>query len=50
MARLSAKIADEIATRGLTQHKAATVFGIDQLRVSLLARGKTGQFWFKRLI
>ena len=49
-ARLSAKIADEIAARGWTQHKAAKVLGIDQPRVSLLVRGKTGQFSLERLI
>jgi len=49
-ARLSGKIAEEIATRGWTQHEAAEVLGIDQPRVSLLVRGKTGQFSLERLI
>jgi predicted XRE-type DNA-binding protein len=49
-ARLSAKIADEIASRKWTQSKAAEVLGIDQPRVSMLVRGKTGQFSLERLI
>jgi predicted XRE-type DNA-binding protein len=49
-ARLSAKIANEVAARGWTQQKAAQVLGIDQPRVSLLVRGKTGQFSLERLI
>lgn len=49
-ARLSSKIADEIAMRGWAQRRAADVLGIDQPRVSLLVRGKTGQFSLERLI
>src|SRR5437879_5095223 len=49
-ARLSAKIAEAIADRGWTQHRAAKALGIDQPRVSLLVRGKTGQFSLERLI
>jgi phage-related protein/predicted XRE-type DNA-binding protein len=49
-ARLFAKIAEEIAARGWTQRKAAEILGIDQPRVSLLVRGKTGQFSLERLI
>jgi len=49
-ARLSAKIAEEITRRGWTQHKTAKVLGIDQPRVSLLVRGKTGQFSLERII
>ena len=49
-ARLSAKIAAEVAARGWTQHEAAEVLGIDQPRVSLLVRGETGQFSLERLI
>src|SRR6266542_1104007 len=49
-ARLSHKIATEIATRKLTQRAAAEVLGIDQPRVSLLVRGKTGQFSLEKLI
>ena len=49
-ARLSAKIATEVAARGWTQQKAAEALGIDQPRVSLLVRGKTGQFSLERLI
>ena len=49
-ARLSAKIAAELAARRWTQRKAAAVLGIDQPRVSMLVRGKTGQFSLERLI
>lgn len=49
-ARLSAKIAAELTARGWTQRKAAGVLGIDQPRVSMLVRGKTGQFSLERLI
>lgn len=49
-ARLSHKIATEIATRKLTQRAAAEILGIDQPRVSLLVRGKTGQFSLEKLI
>jgi predicted XRE-type DNA-binding protein len=49
-ARLSTKIAEEIAARGWTQQQAAEGLGIDQPRVSLLVRGKTGQFSLERLI
>ena len=49
-ARLSHKIAEEIAARGWTQRRAAEVLGIDQPRISLLVRGKTGQFSLERLI
>lgn len=49
-ARLSDKIAEEIAARGWTQRRAAEILGIDQPRVSLLVRGRTGQFSLERLI
>ncbi len=49
-ARLSSKIAEEIETRGLTQRQAGEILGIDQPRVSLLVRGKTGQFSLERII
>jgi predicted XRE-type DNA-binding protein len=49
-ARLSHTIATEIAARKLTQRAAAQVLGIDQPRVSLLVRGKTGQFSLEKLI
>ena len=49
-ARLSHKIATEIADRKLTQRAAADFLGIDQPRVSLLVRGKTGQFSLEKLI
>ena len=49
-AHLSHKIATEIAARKLTQRAAAQVLGIDQPRVSLLVRGKTGQFSLEKLI
>ena len=49
-ARLSAKIAAEITRRGWTQQQAALQLGIDQPRVSLLVRGKTGQFSLERLL
>jgi predicted XRE-type DNA-binding protein len=49
-ARLSHTIATEIATRKLTQRAAADILGIDQPRVSLLVRGKTGQFSLEKLI
>ena len=49
-ARLSHMIATEIASRRLTQRAAADVLGIDQPRVSLLVRGKTGQFSLEKLI
>lgn len=49
-AQLSLKIANEIAARKLTQRAAASLLGIDQPRVSLLVRGKTGQFSLEKLI
>ena len=49
-ARLSHKIATEIAARKLTQRAAAEILGVDQPRVSLLVRGKTGQFSLEKLI
>jgi len=49
-ARLSGKLAEEIAAHRWTQRRAADVLGIDQPRVSLLVRGKTGQFSLERLI
>lgn len=49
-ARLSHTIATEIAARKLTQRAAAEILGIDQPRVSLLVRGKTGQFSLEKLI
>src|SRR5688572_1283574 len=49
-ARLSYTIATEIAARKLTQRAAADILGIDQPRVSLLVRGKTGQFSLEKLI
>ncbi|HEY3080536.1 MAG TPA: helix-turn-helix transcriptional regulator [Chloroflexota bacterium] len=49
-AQLSNKIAAELATRKLTQRAAAVLLGIDQPRVSLLIRGKTGQFSLEKLI
>lgn len=49
-AQLSHKIAKELAARKLTQRAAAGVLGIDQPRVSLLVRGKTGQFSLEKLI
>jgi predicted XRE-type DNA-binding protein len=49
-ARLPGKIAEEIAARGWTQHRAADVLDMDQPRVSLLVRGKTSQFSLERLI
>ena len=49
-AQLSQKIAEELAARRLTQRAAAKLLGIDQPRVSLLVRGKTGQFSLERLI
>jgi predicted XRE-type DNA-binding protein len=49
-AHLSHKIALEITARKLTQRAAADVLGIDQPRVSLLIRGKTGQFSLEKLI
>ena len=49
-AHLSHKIASEIAARKLTQRAAAEILGIDQPRVSLLVRGKTGQFSLEKLI
>ena len=49
-ARRSSKIAEEIAARGWTQRRAAEILGIDRSRVSLLARGKTGQLSLERRI
>ena len=49
-ADLSHKIAVELASRKLTQRAAAQILGIDQPRVSLLVRGKTGQFSLEKLI
>ena len=49
-AQLSHKIAEELAARRLTQRAAAALLGIDQPRVSLLVRGKTGQFSLEKLI
>lgn len=49
-ALLSAKIATEIRERGWTQRQAADVLGIDQPRVSLLVRGRTGQFGLEKLL
>jgi predicted XRE-type DNA-binding protein len=49
-AQLSHKIASEIANRKLTQRAAAGLLGIDQPRVSLLVRGKTGHFSLEKLI
>jgi predicted XRE-type DNA-binding protein len=49
-AQLSHKIAEELAARRLTQRAAAELFGMDQPRVSLLVRGKTGQFSLEKLI
>ena len=49
-AQLSHKIAEILAARKLTQRAAAELLGIDQPRVSLLVRGKTGQFSLEKLI
>jgi len=49
-AQLSHTIATELAARKLTQRAAAALLGIDQPRVSLLVRGKTGQFSLEKLI
>jgi predicted XRE-type DNA-binding protein len=49
-ARLSHTIATAIAARHLTQGAAAQLLGIDQPRVSLLVRGKTGHFSLEKLI
>src|SRR5262249_48670342 len=49
-AQLSHKITTELAARKLTQRAAAALLGIDQPRVSLLVRGKTGQFSLEKLI
>jgi predicted XRE-type DNA-binding protein len=49
-AQLSHLIATELAARKLTQRAAAALLGIDQPRISLLVRGKTGQFSLERLI
>ena len=49
-AQLSHKIAEELAARKLTQRAAAALLGMDQPRVSLLVRGKTGQFSLEKLI
>jgi len=49
-AHLSHKIAADITARKLTQRAAAEILGIDQPRVSLLVRGKTGQFSLEKLL
>lgn len=49
-AQLSLKIRHEIEARKLTQRAAAALLGIDQPRVSLLVRGKTGQFSLEKMI
>ena len=49
-AELTAKIAEIIEARGLTQAAAARLLGIDQPKVSALLRGKLTGFSTERLI
>lgn len=49
-AQLSYRIAQELTARRLTQRAAAALLGIDQQQVSLLVRGRTGQFSLEKMI
>ncbi len=49
-AELTAKIAEIIASKGLTQSAAATLLGIDQPKVSALLRGRLSGFSTDRLL
>jgi predicted XRE-type DNA-binding protein len=49
-AELTAKIADAISSRGLTQTAAAKVLGVDQPKVSALLRGRLAGFSIERLL
>ncbi len=49
-AEVARRIAGDIAARGLTQARAAALLGIDQPRVSLIARGRTEDFSLERLL
>jgi len=49
-AELTAKIAEVISSRGLTQAAAAKVLGIDQPKVSALLRGQLAGFSVERLL
>lgn len=48
-AQLAARIADAIATRGLSQVEAAEVLGIGQPKVSAIVRGRLADFSLNRL-
>lgn len=49
-AELTARIAELIARRGLTQAAAARILGIDQPKVSALLRGRLAGFSTERLM
>lgn len=49
-AELTAKIAQIVQAKGLTQAAAANILGIDQPKVSALLRGKLSGFSTERLI
>jgi predicted XRE-type DNA-binding protein len=49
-AKLAAAITDIIASKGLTQTKAAELLGIDQPKISALLRGRLTGFSTDRLI
>jgi predicted XRE-type DNA-binding protein len=49
-AKLMLRIGQIIAARGLTQHQAGELLGMDQPRVSALLRGKIGKFSTNRLL
>ena len=49
-ARLCAKLAEAIASRGLTQADAAKILGVDQPKVSALLRGRLAGFSTDRLL
>jgi predicted XRE-type DNA-binding protein len=48
-AELARRISEVIEQRGLTQAEAAKVLGVDQPKVSALARGRLGGFSTERL-
>jgi predicted XRE-type DNA-binding protein len=49
-AGLTARIAETIASRGLTQAAAARILGVDQPKVSALLRGRLSGFSTERLL
>lgn len=49
-AELTAKIAELIASKGLTQAAAAKILGVDQPKISALLRGRLSGFSTERLM